>query len=100
MICGQGVAPDAATPERFASLGLDLVPGTGLLPAVVPGAFDAWMLVLRDWGTWEVNDVLSYAIAYAKAGIHIVPRISARWFSWAWARNVTAISPVSVSSVP
>ncbi len=77
VICGQGVAPDAATPERFASLGLDLVPGTGLLPAVVPGAFDAWMLVLRDWGTWEVNDVLSYAIAYAKAGIHIVPRISA-----------------------
>src|SRR5271157_5554108 len=38
VVCGQGVAPDAATPERFAALGLDLVPGTGLLPAVVPGA--------------------------------------------------------------
>ncbi len=77
VICGQGVSPDAATPERFASLGLDLVPGTGLLPAVVPGAFDGWMLMLRDWGTWELNDVLAYAIAYAKNGIHIVPRISA-----------------------
>src|SRR5262250_1849784 len=28
---GQGPAPAAATPEHFADLGLDLVPGTGLL---------------------------------------------------------------------
>ncbi len=77
VICGQGVAPDAATPEHFASLGLDLVPGTGLLPAVVPGAFDAWMVLLRDWGTMEVADVLSYAIYYARRGIHIVARIPA-----------------------
>jgi gamma-glutamyltranspeptidase/glutathione hydrolase len=77
VICGQGVAPDAATPEVFASLGLDLVPGTGLLPAVVPGAFDAWMVLLRDWGTMEVADVLSYAIYYARRGIHLVARIPA-----------------------
>ena len=77
VICGQGVAPDAATPEHFAALGLDLVPGTGLLPAVVPGAFDAWALMLRDWGTMELADVLAYAIGYAQNGIHIVPRISA-----------------------
>ncbi len=77
VICGQGVAPGAATPEHFASLGLDLVPGTGLLPAVVPGAFDAWMVLLRDWGTMEVADVLSYAIYYARRGIHIVARIPA-----------------------
>src|ERR1051325_4992828 len=50
-ICGQGVAPDAATIERYRGLGLDLVPGSGLLAAVVPGAFDAWMLLLRDYGT-------------------------------------------------
>src|ERR1700722_10223671 len=49
VICGQGPSPDAATPEKFASLGLDLIPGTGLLCAVVPGAFDAWALLLRDW---------------------------------------------------
>jgi gamma-glutamyltranspeptidase/glutathione hydrolase len=76
VICGQGVAPDAATPEKFAALGLDLVPGTGLLPAVVPGAFDAWTLMLRDWGTWELADALEFAIGYARNGIHIVPRIS------------------------
>lgn len=77
VICGQGVAPQAATPAHFAGLGLDLIPATGLLPAVVPGAFDAWMLLLRDWGTWELADVLAYAIGYADAGIPIVPRISA-----------------------
>ncbi len=77
VVCGQGVAPDAATLPAFAALDLDLIPGTGLLPAVVPGAFDAWCLLLRDWGTWELSDVLAYAIGYARNGIHIVPRISA-----------------------
>jgi gamma-glutamyltranspeptidase/glutathione hydrolase len=77
VICGQGVSPAAASLEHFAALGLDLIPATGVLPAVVPGAFDAWMLMLRDWGTWELADVLAYAIGYAGAGIPIVPRVSA-----------------------
>src|SRR5436853_4711530 len=41
MICGQGVAPQAATIARFKSLGLDLIPGTRLLAAAVAGALDA-----------------------------------------------------------
>ena len=77
VICGQGVAPAAATRDHFAGLGLDLIPATGLLPAVVPGAFDAWMRLLRDWGSWEPAEVLAYAIGYAEHGIPIVPRISA-----------------------
>ena len=39
VLCGQGTAPAAATLEAFAGLGLDLVPGSGLLAACVPGAF-------------------------------------------------------------
>ena len=77
VICGQGTSPAAATLEEFARRGLDLIPATGLLPAVVPGAFDAWCLLLRDWGTWELADVLAFAIGYAERGIPIVPRISA-----------------------
>src|SRR5271163_3313753 len=50
MICGQGVAPAAATIGHFRGLGLDLIPGTGLLAAPVPGTFGAWMRLLRDWG--------------------------------------------------
>jgi len=77
VVCGQGVAPAAATAERFAQLGIEFIPATGLLPAVVPGAFDAWCLMLRDWGTWELPDVLAYATGYAREGVHIVPRVSA-----------------------
>jgi gamma-glutamyltranspeptidase/glutathione hydrolase len=77
VVCGQGVAPQAATIAHFDSLGLDLVPGTGFLPATVPGAFDAWCVMLREWGTWELADVLAFAIGYATAGVPLVPRISA-----------------------
>jgi gamma-glutamyltranspeptidase/glutathione hydrolase len=77
VVCGQGPAPQTATLEKFRALDIDLIPATGVLPAVVPGAFDAWCLLLRDWGTWELPDVLAFAIGYAKNGIHVVPRISA-----------------------
>ena len=77
VLCGQGPAPAAATIEAFGERGLDLVPGTGPLAAVVPGAFDAWMLMLRDFGTWEPADVLAPAIAYAREGYPVVPGIVA-----------------------
>jgi gamma-glutamyltranspeptidase / glutathione hydrolase len=67
-ICGQGVAPAAASIGRFRELGLSHIPGTGLLAACVPGAFDAWMLLLRDYGTLRLRDVLKHAIEYADAG--------------------------------
>ena len=73
-ICGQGSAPAAATPEYLRQLGLDLMPGIGLLPAAVPGAFGAWMHMLREHGTWSVADVLAPAIGYARDGIPLVPR--------------------------
>ncbi len=57
VICGQGVAPMAATTARFAELGLDMVPGTGLLPAVVPGAFGAWTVLVERYGTWSLRDI-------------------------------------------
>jgi gamma-glutamyltranspeptidase/glutathione hydrolase len=76
VICGQGTSPSAATLEKFAAIGVDLIPATGLLPATVPGAFDAWALMLRDWGTWEIADVLAFVIGYAEQGVPIVPRIT------------------------
>jgi gamma-glutamyltranspeptidase/glutathione hydrolase len=77
VICGQGPAPAAASIARFKDLGLDLVPGSGLLAAVVPGAFDAWMLMLRDFGTLAPAEVLAPAIGYAENGAPLVPRICA-----------------------
>ena len=77
VICGQGPAPAAATIARFTELGLDIVPGTGLLAACVPGMFDTWMLLLRDYGTMRPTDVLTPAISYARNGHPIVERASA-----------------------
>jgi len=68
VLCGQGVAPAAATVDRFRQLGLDLVPGTGLLAATVPGAVGAWLTLLRDHGTMPLRDVLDFAIGYAEHG--------------------------------
>jgi gamma-glutamyltranspeptidase/glutathione hydrolase len=75
VICGQGPFPARATVEQVNRMGLAQMPGTGLLPAVVPGAFDGWMLLLRDYGTLKLRDVLSYAIFYAERGFPLVPRI-------------------------
>ena len=79
VICGQGPAPAGLSVAHVkGTLGLELIPGTGLLPAMVPGAFDAWATMLRDWGTWTLTEVLAYAIGYAERGIHYVPRICAQ----------------------
>ncbi len=74
-ICGQGVAPAAMTIEKFKELDISLIPGTGLLPATVPGSFGAWMLLLRDYGTMSLEDVFTPAIGYARNGYPLVPGI-------------------------
>ena len=68
VLIGQGPAPLGATPEHYRAEGLSLVPGAGALAAAVPGAVDAWLLLLRDHGSWELVDVLSFAIGYARDG--------------------------------
>ncbi|MDA0173133.1 gamma-glutamyltransferase [Solirubrobacter taibaiensis] len=75
VICGQGPAPAAATIDAYRGLGLDLVPGVGPYAACVPGAFDAWCTLLRDFGSWELADVLAYAIGYARDGFPATPGI-------------------------
>jgi len=77
VVCGQGTAPALASIKLFRGLDLDLVPGTGLLPAVVPGSFDAYMLLLRDYGTMKLSDVLAPAIGYWQQGHPLVERASA-----------------------
>jgi len=77
VLCAQGVAPAGATIEHYRGEGLDLVPGSGLLAAVVPGSWDGWLTLLRDHGTKSLRDVLDYAIGYARDGFPLVERIPA-----------------------
>ncbi|NNU82067.1 gamma-glutamyltransferase family protein [Halovulum dunhuangense] len=76
VICGQGVAPKGATIAHYRAEGLDLIPGSGLLATVTPGAFDAWMLSIRDHGRLKLRDVLEPAIYYARHGHPMLPRVA------------------------
>ncbi|NEK18055.1 gamma-glutamyltransferase family protein [Rhizobium leguminosarum] len=77
VICAQGPAPAGATIEHYTAEGLSLIPGDGLLTTVIPGSFDGWMLMLRDYGSMSVRDVLEPAIYYAEHGHPMLPRVSA-----------------------
>ncbi|MEJ2121116.1 MAG: gamma-glutamyltransferase family protein [Alphaproteobacteria bacterium] len=77
VLCAQGRAPAAATIARYKDFGLDLIPGTGLLSAVVPGAVGGWLTLLRDHGTMKLSDILEPAIGYASGGYPVVPVLSA-----------------------
>jgi gamma-glutamyltranspeptidase / glutathione hydrolase len=77
VLCAQGTAPRAATIARYRDeLGLELVPGTGPLAAVVPGAFGGWLAMLRDYGTLPLADVLRFAIGYAEHGYPAIPQVA------------------------
>jgi gamma-glutamyltranspeptidase/glutathione hydrolase len=76
VLCGQGVTPQGATIEAYRREGLTLIPGNGLLATVVPGSFDAWMLLLRDHGSLRLREVLEPAIYYAEHGHPVLPRVS------------------------
>ena len=77
VLMGQGPAPAAASREHYLAEGLELVPGSGALAAAVPGAVDAWLVLLRDHGTWELEPVLEFAIDYARNGHPVLERVAA-----------------------
>jgi gamma-glutamyltranspeptidase / glutathione hydrolase len=101
VLCAQGVAPRAATIEHYRDeLGLELVPGTGPLAAVVPGSFGGWIAMLRDYGTLPLADVLRFAIEYAENGYPVVPSIAGairnveRLFRDDWTTSAEVYLPV------
>ncbi|MBW1600576.1 gamma-glutamyltransferase [Streptomyces sp. JJ66] len=77
VICGQGPMPAGATVEHFRGLGLRAVPGAGLLAACVPGAFGAWLTLLRDHGRLPLATVLAPAVHYAREGFPLLPKAAA-----------------------
>ena len=43
----------------------------------MPGAFGGWLLLLEQFGTWRLEDVLAFAIDYAEGGFPFVSGIRA-----------------------
>jgi gamma-glutamyltranspeptidase/glutathione hydrolase len=75
-LAGQGPAPAAATIDAYRKEGFDTVPGTGLMAATVPAAFDSWMVLLADHGTLPLADVLAPALGYAANGYPVPPMVA------------------------
>ena len=68
---GNMKAPARATIAHYKSLGLDLIPGEGLLAAGVPAALDALICALSRFGTRTLADVLEPALALAEDGFPV-----------------------------
>ena len=105
-LCAQAPVPRAATIEDYKAQGLTLIPGSGLLSTVVPGAFDGWMLLLRDHGTISLREALSPAIGYARDGHPMLPRVAAtiaglaEYFSTEWPSSAEVWTPGGAAPEP
>ncbi|THV21061.1 gamma-glutamyltransferase family protein [Peteryoungia ipomoeae] len=106
VICAQGPSPAGATIEHYTCEGLSIIPGDGLLATVIPGAFDGWMLMLRNYGTMTVRDVLEPAIHYAQHGHPMLSRVSAtikglaEFFEKEWPTSYETWLPGGVAPEP
>ena len=107
VLCAQGVAPQGATLAHYrAQFGEGLIPGSGLLATVVPGAFDGWMLMLRDHGLLDLAEVMAPAIAYARDGHPVLPRVSntiaglADFFRQEWPSSAATWLPDDAAPAP
>ena len=105
VLAGLAAAPRGASAASYRGLGLDRVPGAGFLAATVPGAFDAWLLLLRDYGTWELAETIEFALDYAENGYPVVPAIArtintvAELFSQHWPTSAEAWSHVEAGDI-
>jgi gamma-glutamyltranspeptidase/glutathione hydrolase len=99
VLAAQGPAPAGATIEHYKAQGLSLIPGSGLLSTVVPGAFDGWMLMLRDHGSLSLREVMAPAIDYARDGHPVLPRVAhtiadlAEYFAREWPSSAEVWTP-------
>jgi len=60
-----GVAPTGATPEFYRSKGMAYPPDYGPLAAVTPGTPGGLLVMLAEWGTMSLKDVLAPALQMA-----------------------------------
>ncbi|MEP2715715.1 gamma-glutamyltransferase family protein [Pseudophaeobacter sp.] len=106
VLAAQAPAPAGATIEHYRAQGLELVPGSGLLSTVIPGAFDGWMLMLRDHGSLSLAQVMEPAISYARDGHPVLPRVAhtiaglADYFAAEWPSSAATWCPGGVAPTP
>ena len=93
---GSGRAPAAATPQHLAARGFPTrMPKHGIDSATVPGAVDAWDLLLKRAGTLTFKELLQPAADLAAEGFAVSERIRN---DWAEGTEVLKADPDSVKT--
>jgi gamma-glutamyltranspeptidase/glutathione hydrolase len=60
-LSGQGHAPQNSSIEVFKNMGIDTIPGDGMLATAVPDAVSTWITALSLFGTMDLSRVLEPA---------------------------------------
>src|SRR5947209_11655486 len=76
---GSGRAPAAATTAWYAEQGIAKIERQSAHAVTVPGAVEAWSRLLADHGTMSLGEVLQPAVALARDGYPIAPRVNRDW---------------------
>jgi gamma-glutamyltranspeptidase/glutathione hydrolase len=76
---GSGRAPAAATTGWYAEQGIAKIDRCSAHAVTVPGAVEAWSRLLADHGTMTLRELLKPAIAFARDGYPISPRVHRDW---------------------
>src|SRR5207245_1202656 len=74
-LSGQGCAPRAMTLDWFRENRIDLIPGDGLLPAMVPAVVGTWTEALARFGTLSFQQVSQPAVDLALEGFPMYPNL-------------------------
>jgi len=91
---GSGRAPAAATSEWYVKNAIAEIERQSPHAVTVPGAIDAWSILLKDHGTMSLGDVLQPAIRYARDGFPLSQRVAEDWKS---NENILATAPATRS---
>ena len=89
-----GVAPTGATPEFFKSMGMDYPPEFGVHAAVTPGTPGGLLVMLEEFGTMSLAQVLAPAIEMAdgypieEAAANSIEREKGRLQQWPYSKKV------------
>src|SRR5207244_812138 len=76
---GSGRSPMAARAEWYLERKINSVPLTSAHAVSIPGAVDAWEVILRDHGKFGLDRLLQPAIDAAEQGYVVAPRIAFDW---------------------
>lgn len=96
---GQGPSPEGLALELVRGLGLDRIPGTGLLAATVPAVVDTWCALLSHHGTKSLSEILAPALELAEGGFPLETGLveylasQARFFHETWPSTAAVFTP-------